>query len=137
MQLIEIANNNIFEYVKIFVNGELIAKDNDVPSLIAKFDCKLPVVIDMEFSPFGIKPIVRFNNFLLNYWLADILLQDHKLSFTVTEHFYNDYKNKDIQGRLTHLNTEEKSTENVLDKYVGINNLYPTLVDSIKNLITK
>jgi len=131
MHLVEIANNNIFEYVKIFVNGELVAKDNNVQLLIAKFDYNLPLVIDIEFAPFGIKPIVRFNNFLLNYWLADILLQDHKLSFTVTEHFYTDYKNKDIQGRLAHLK------ENVLDKYVGINNLYPTLVDSIKNLITK
>ena len=134
MNSIEIAHTQPLELIKIYVNQELVAEGTDVASLVGNFD-QLPAKIDVEFRPYGITPVVRFNNFMLNYWLADVLLQDHKLEFTIGENFYQDYKNKDIDGRLAHLSIEEKSAENMYDKYIGINNLYPELVKEIKDLL--
>jgi hypothetical protein len=135
MNSIEIAYSAPFDNIKIFVNQTLVAEDNNVVIISSTFDYKLPAMVEVEFTPFKIKPIVRFNNFMLNYWLADILLQDHKLEFNIGKNFYQDYKNKDISGRIAHLSVEEKSLENMYDKYIGINNLYPDLVKETKELL--
>jgi hypothetical protein len=135
MNSIEISYSAPFDNIKIYVNQTLVAEANDVGTISSTFNYAFPVKVEVEFAPFKIKPIVRFNNFMLNYWLADILLQDHKLEFSIGENFYQDYKNKDIAGRIAHLSMEEKSLENMYDKYIGINNLYPELVKETKELL--
>jgi len=134
MNTIEVSHTQSLESIKIFVNQTLVAASANTAVLTGTVD-RLPAVVEVEFKPYGVKPVVRFNNYMLNYWLADVLVQDHKLEFTIGENFYKDYKNKDIAGRLAHLTIEEKSAENMYDKYIGINNLYPELVKEIKEFL--
>lgn len=136
MSTLEISHTEPLKFIRIYVNQELIAECYDSTELIATFDQTLPAKIEVEFQPFKIKPIVRYNNFMLNYWLTNILLYDHKLEFDVTDNFYQAYKDKDIEGRLAHLSAEEKALDNLYDKYIGVNNLYPELVAEIKELIS-
>lgn len=136
MSTIEIAHTHPLKFIRVYANQQLIAECYEQSNLVLSFDQPLPVKLEVEFQPFKIKPIVRYNNFMLNYWLANIMLYDHKLEFTISENFYHDYKNKDIEGRLSHLSVEEKSMDNFYDKYIGTNNLYPELVEEIKTLIS-
>ena len=133
---LEISHTSPLDFIKVYVNNNLIAECYNQSELVANFEYNSTLAIKVEFSPFKIKPVVRYKNFMLNYWLADILLYDHKLEFTITDKFYEQYKNKDIEGRLAHLSVEEKNLDNMYDKYIGINNLYPDLVAEIKNLIS-
>ncbi len=125
-----------FDHVKVYINDDLVEEKYNCDGITYTLDQLLPLKITIEFFPFNIKPIIRFNDFMLNYWLADILLQDHQLEFTVSETFYQDYKNKNINGRIASLPTDQQHVEHFWDKYVGINNLHPDLVKEIKNLIT-
>ena len=131
MNLLEVSGT--FNSVKIFVNDSLVRESVDVNSIAV--EVLLPSNVAIEFTPYKQKPIVRFNNFMLNYWLANILLQDHRLEFYLGENFYSDYKNKDISGRIAHLSNEQKNIDHFYDKYIGINNMHPSLVNEIKELI--
>ena len=125
-----------FDHVKVYINDDLVEEKYNCDGITYTLDQLLPLKITIEFFPFNIKPIIRFNDFMLDYWLADILLQDHQLEFTVSETFYQDYKNKNINGRIASLPTHQQHTEDLWDKYIGIDNLHPDLVNEIKNLIT-
>lgn len=125
-----------FDEVKISVNHQLIAQNQKCHSLKIEVDSLLPVNVDVEFWPFKIRPIIRYNDVMLDYWLADVLLQDHKLSLTITDDFFERYRNKNIQGRINSLTTSQRNSENFLDQHVGVNNGYPEIVSEIKNLLS-
>jgi len=125
-----------FDNVKIYINQQLVAHDIDCTSLKVSFSNEFPVQIDVEFWPFKIKPSVRYNDFMLDYWLADILLQDHKLTMSVTDNFFNEYKNKNIQGRINSLSEKQRQSKHFFDLYVGINNGYPKIVKEIKKILS-
>ena len=134
MNYIEIALHNNIEHIKIIANHQLISEAYNCSALTAVIDT-LPACVEVEFQPFKIKPIVRYNNFMLDYWLANIQLFDHKLEFTITDTFFQDYKNKNIQGRIDSLSDSQKGVDHYWDKYIGINNLHPSIVQQIKQLI--
>jgi hypothetical protein len=134
MNCIEIASLTTMEYVKISVNQQTVLERHDCKALDYAIEA-LPAMINVEFRPFKIKPIVRYNNFMLDYWLAGIQLFDHQLEFLVTETFFQDYKNKNIQGRIDSLSESQKELDHYWDKYVGINNLHPEIVQKIKDFI--
>ena len=134
MSSIEILHSH-FDEVKIYVNQELLAQDQKCNALKVNFDQLLPAQIDIEFWPFKIKPIVRYNEFMLDYWLANILLQDHKLTLAVSETFFEDYRNKNIQGRVNSLSEKQRNSEHFFDQYVGVNNGYPAIIDEIKKTL--
>ena len=48
-----------------------------------------------------------------------------------------DYKNKNIQGRIDSLSDTQKSVDHFWDKYIGINNLHPDIVQRIKNRLNQ
>lgn len=137
MNTIEVAHTTKFDYVKIYVNTELLIEQYNCASVACDINCKFPFIVSVEFFPFKIKPIVRYNNFMLDYWLADIYLQDHKLELTIKETFYQDYKNKNINGRIASLPPEQQNIEHFWDKYIGINNLHPDLTNEVKYLIDR
>jgi hypothetical protein len=134
MNYIELSNLTNIEYIKINVDQQVVAENYNCKSLGAKIN-QLPAIVNIEFRPFKIKPIVRYNNFMLDYWLANIQLFDHQLEFTITETFFQDYKNKNIQGRINSLSEDQKKLDHYWDKYIGVNNLHPELVQQIKNFI--
>jgi hypothetical protein len=134
MNYLEISLRHNIEQIKIIANNQLISEAYDCSTLTAVIDT-LPAVVEVEFRPFKIKPIVRYNNFMLDYWLANIQLFDHKLEFTITDEFFQDYKNKNMQGRIDSLSESQKGVDHYWDKYIGINNLHPDIVQQIKKLI--
>jgi hypothetical protein len=134
MSSIEILHSHLDE-VKIYVNQELLAQDQKCNALKVCFDQPLPTQIDIEFWPFKIKPIVRYNEFMLDYWLANILLQDHKLTLAVSETFFEDYRNKNIQGRVNSLSEKQRNSAHFFDQYVGVNNGYPVIINEIKKTL--
>ncbi len=137
MNTIEITNITPFEFVKVFINNNLVNETYGLSSVLITFDTGLPANVEIEFKPHKVKPIVRYNNIMLDYWLANVLLQDHKIQLTITDTFFQDYKNKNIEGRISSLPPEQKDVEHFHDKYIGINNQHQDLVDQIKNLITQ
>jgi hypothetical protein len=96
-----------FEEIKVYANQNLVEQDQNCKSIKFKLDYSLPVQLDVEFWPFMIKPIIRYNDFMLDYWLSDILLQDHKLTLCLTNSFFQDYRNKNIQGRIASLSEKQ------------------------------
>jgi len=124
-----------FDEVKIYVNQELLAQNQKCNFLKVAFNQPLPAQIDIEFWPFKIKPIVRYNKFMLDYWLANILLQDHKLTLTISNSFFSDYRNKNIQGRVDSLSEKQRNSEHFFDQYVGVNNGYPAIIQEIKKTL--
>ena len=132
MHTIEIEHTDNLEKICVTVNGQTIAEAQNTKFLSAELDQITPLNILVEFCPFGVKPIVRYNGFMLDYWLANIYLENHRLLFTVDQSFFKDYKNKNIQGRIDSLSDEQKSGQ-FFDKYIGINNLYPEILDNIKS----
>jgi len=135
MNSLEVADINNFEFVKVFINNNLVKEEYATNNIVVTFDDVLPVDIAVEFKPHKIKPIVRYNNIMVDYWLANILLQDHKIQFTISDSFFQEYRNKDIQGRIDSLPEEQKNVEHFYDKYIGVNNLHPEIVNEIKKLI--
>jgi hypothetical protein len=135
MNSLEVADINNFEFVKVFINNSLVKEEYATSNIVVTFDDALPVDIAVEFKPHKIKPIVRYNNIMVDYWLANILLQDHKIQFTISNNFFQDYRNKDIQGRIDSLPEEQKNVEHFYDKYIGVDNLHPEIVNEIKKLI--
>ena len=71
----------------------------------------------------------------MDYWLADVKQQDHQLELDIDADFLNRYSIKDRKGRLDSLSPEQKQTDHYLDKYIGINNLYPELIQEIQDLL--
>lgn len=136
MNTLEIEYCQELENLHIICNGESINQSHNCKSLTADIKC-LPANIIVEFKPLKIKPLVRYNGFLLDYWLANITQYDHQLKFVLTETFCQDYKNKNIQGRIDSLNLTQKSSEDVWDKYIGINNPHHDLVQEIRRYIAQ
>lgn len=134
MNYIEIFSPTAIEYIKISVNQQMIIDGYNCKTLSGAVNV-LPATIEVEFRPFKIKPMIRYNNFMLDYWLANIQLFDHELKFTITDTFFQDYKNKNIQGRIDSLCESQKDSDHYWDKYIGINNLHPDIVQQIKKLI--
>lgn len=132
---LEIVNKTPLDNIRIFVNDQLTASVSNAKEIITDID--LPGKIRVEFEPYKCQPIVRLDNIMLNYWLADIVLYDHCLEFQVEEDFFVRYRNKDIQGRMNHIPDIEKKGQHYFDKYIGINNLYPEIIQDIRKLLEK
>lgn len=127
--------NQQFDDIKVYINQQLKGEKQNCDRIFVEFDHAMPVTIDVEFWPFKIKPLVRYDGFLLDYWLGNISLQDHKLTLTVTDTFFEDYRNKNIQGRINSLTAQQKNANHFFDQYIGVNNLYPDVINEIRKLI--
>lgn len=134
MNLVEIFHAQPMEWVRITIDDRVVVEHENVTTATGTVD-QLPAQIRAEFRPFGLRPQVRYCGFLLDPWLANIQVYDHQLEFTVGDDFYRDYRDKDIQGRMAHVSGDPANTENLHDKYIGINNLYPELVAEIRDLL--
>jgi hypothetical protein len=132
---VEISHRTPFQSIKILVNNKVVIEQQNTRSVTVTCD-SIPASVSVEFSPFKISPTVRINDFMVNYWLADLHKQDHKLDFTLDDNFFSNYKSKDIQSRMGYLTSDQQKIAHFQDKYVGVNNLHPELVDKIKSLLT-
>lgn len=90
--------------------------------------CK-PELIEIKFQPFGITPKLWIDNFLINFWLADVQQQNHKIIIPIGNNFFEKYRARDEQGRLQSLGPNPDPI--LVDKIVG-RNYHQQLVDEIK-----
>jgi hypothetical protein len=106
---------------KQLVNSRLTANEID----IAKTSSHNWVIKNSEesqkicvfFEPWGIDPILRINGFLINKWLGNVEMQSHCLQFSITQDFFKYYREKDLQGRLDSLGTNNRDV--TIDRVVG------------------
>lgn len=69
------------------------------------------------FEPWGIDPILRINGFLINKWLGNVEMQNHCLQFLINQDFFKYYREKDLQGRIDSLGTNNRNV--TIDRIVG------------------
>jgi hypothetical protein len=96
--------------------------------------CEIPCAgtIEIFFEPWGIKPMLRIDNHLLDYWNASVMQFDHMIQLHWDEDFYNRYWQRIMDAKVEYLNL--KSQEDI-DYFVGVNNLNPEIVEKIKKIL--
>ena len=115
---------------KFYCNEKLIRKSNKshnhnfiVPELPAH--CKI------EILPWKIKPIVRFDNQLVNYGLAEITPWDHMLEFKLNKNFLKKYFKNIILAKKKYLERTGQNIPDNMESYVGVNNDHIEIVNQI------
>ena len=88
--------------------------------------------ITIEFKPFGIVPKFWLNGFLINFWLGDVLQQNHALSVNIGTDFFERYSLKERQGRIDSLGSDPSPI--VVDRNIG-RNLHTDVLEKLKNQI--
>jgi hypothetical protein len=86
-------------------------------------------MIEIRFSPWKIDPLLRINGFLIDKWLANVLVMDHALQFDLPADFFSRYRHKDLQGRLDSLG--DNANPITVDRVIG-RNLHKDMVEKIK-----
>jgi hypothetical protein len=85
--------------------------------------------VEIRFRPWKIDPLLRINGFLINKWLADVLVMDHALQFDLPADFFFRYRDKDLQGRLNSIGDNPNPI--TIDRVIG-RNLHEDMVEKIK-----
>lgn len=119
------------EYV---VNDKLITKSKN--SEEHEFSVtEIPCHVKINIQPYKIKPIIRIDGLMVNYGLAEITPWDHMLEFNLHDDWLERYFKNIINAKKQYLSKHGKSVPENMEKYVGINNLYPELVKEIRKII--
>jgi len=117
---------------QILLDGIKITEDSGSITVSIDFDTTDKKKCTVLFKPLKISPLLRVDGFLVNYWLAGVQQQDHRLDFDIGHDFFDWYRDKDRQGRLLSLTDEQKKDDHFLDKYIGIDNQHADMVDDIR-----
>ena len=109
---------------------------NDIPIKYKKYKngyyVKLlqPCNIKIFFEPWKIQPLIRIDNHLLNYALAEIDCYDHMFEFNWDKDFYDRYFSNIIKFKL-----ESRNITNIdsldYDLFIGYNNAHEGIVSKI------
>jgi len=89
-------------------------------------------VIEIYFEPWKIKPLVRINNHLIDYWTAGVQQFDHMVRLYWDHGFYQRYFDKIMQGKM---HTLKITTQEDVDYFLGINNANEDIVAEIRKYI--
>ena len=127
MPSIELFHSDLLE-----ANIADIEPDNITPTSITWHVAGYPDVLTINFLPKNITPLLRVNDFLINYWLADVEIIDGVLRMPLGDDFERRYQQRDLQGRLQSLGPDPSAI--VLDRNLG-RQLHQDLVDQLKTLI--
>jgi hypothetical protein len=92
-----------------------------------------PTLIEIYFEPWKIKPLVRTNNHLIDYWTAGVHQFDHMVRFHWDDDFYRRYFDKIMQGKM---HTLKITTQEDVDYFLGINNANEDIVAEIRKYIS-
>lgn len=126
----------LLQQCSISADNLALASNQHCDFLEIEIDPSVDKII-VAFRPYKIKPLIRIDGFLIDYWLAEIYQQDHQIEFQLGRDFFDRYRNRDRQGRLDSLSDQQKDVEHYLDKYIGTDNLYPDLVSQIRDLLNE
>ena len=131
---ISISHSGLQEIV-FFEHTRQVAACKNCNELSINLNMDTPTMITAQFQPYGIKPLLRIDGFLIDYWLANVLQQDHQISFELTPNFVEHYRSRDRQGRIDSLSDQQRRVDHYLDKYIGIDNLNSDLLVEIRDLL--
>ena len=90
--------------------------------------------ITIEFRPFKIVPKFWINGFLINFWLGNVLQQDHALTVDIGNDFFERYSLKERQGRVTSLGPDPSPI--LIDRNIG-RSLHQDVLTEIKDEINE
>jgi|TARA_R110000744_G_C18943481_1_gene514684 hypothetical protein len=91
-------------------------------------------LVEIFFEPWRIEPLVRFNQHLINYGLANINQWDHKLGFVFQQDWANDYFEKIIHYKKIHIGDSGNLDLNN-DAYLGVDSFHWDIVDKLEKKI--
>ena len=128
--IIEIEHSQLID-CKLHIDDVFI--DETFNSSIHKFDIT-EGNIKIFITPYNIQPIVRMDNILVNYGLAEITPWDHMLEFNYTFDFFKKYRESIVRHKMEHYNLTSID-EKEYDFYIGIGNDHTTLVRDIYSIL--
>jgi len=131
--LLELYHPELTEY-KYFVNDVLISEGLCNCSVVIKINPG-PDKISVWFTPWKIKPIVRIDNILVNYSLANICMYDHMLELSVPTDFFDQYHSADINSRIQSVFGNKPIDPALYDLVIGIGKSHTALIDKIRNIL--
>lgn len=130
---IELSHPELTEY-KHFANGVLISEgvcNKSVTFQVTPGSDK----ISLWFFPWKIKPLVRVNNILVNYSLADICIYDHMLEMIIKKDFFDQYHKKDVERRIISVFGNGPVDPMLYDLLIGIGVSHKTLINKIRDIL--
>ena len=74
--------------------------------------------VEIFFKPWGIRPDIYYDDILINTFLAEIDVYDHKYEFTYTDDFEQMYQSNIIKSKMDFLGIEESDER--FDFYIGL-----------------
>ncbi len=137
LSTLEVVDKNLTSY-RLYINDQLIEDKNCNGKVITNISKgKIDFWLNPKNQNWGIKPIIRINNFLLNTYLANITLYDHMFSFEFNDSFYENYKNKNLTSIQDAVPANKKNDHLYIDKHFGIDNFNENLVYEIKTILNE
>lgn len=100
-----------------------------------RYQIELPLKtcsVNVYFEPWKIKPLIRIDNHLCDYGLANFNQFDHMIELQWSPNFFDRYFKNLLQSKIDWF--EKLGAENIPSK-IGINVNDPILVQKIKNNI--
>lgn len=91
-----------------------------------------PAHIEIFFEPWKIKPLIRIDNHLIDYWLANANQYDHMIQLFWDNDFYHHYRERDIKSKMQYIGLHKQED---IDNYLGINNTNLEIVNQIKKYL--
>ena len=91
------------EYV---INDKVVEKTKPTKEHIFSVT-ELPCKVKVHIQPYKITPLVRFDDILVNYGLAEITPWDHMLEFQLYEDFFDHYFNNIIKSKIKYLDLDK------------------------------
>jgi hypothetical protein len=116
--------------VRFEINGQELPYNQVGNEFIINVDCAAN--IEIFFEPWKTKPLIRVDNHLVNYWLAEIAQFDHMVSLTWDRNFYQKYQQRAMQSKIEYLGISKQED---IDYYLGINNSHYDIVEQIKKYL--
>lgn len=116
--------------IRFEVNGSVIPYFQSNKEFTVNIDQSS--TIDIFFEPWKIKPLVRIDNHLLDYWLADISQFDHTIQLQWDGEFYQRYQKRIIDSKINYLKIDKQED---IDYYLGIHNSNNDIVNEIKKYL--
>ena len=95
-------------------------------------DIQQPSDIKIFFEPWKIKPLLRIDDHLVDYWLANVMQYDHMIQLHWTSDFYREYQQRHIESTIKYLGLTKQEH---IDYYLGINNSNLDIVEQIKKYL--
>lgn len=130
---LELAHPELVEY-KIFVDGKLKQEDQCRGSATIRISATKHK-IEIWFSPWKIRPLLRINNILIDTATAGVDVFDHKFDMLLDQDFFQRYHRREIDFRTQAVFGDEVPESGIYDRVIGYGSRHDDLVQKIRSRI--